>query len=466
MPKNRTARAVLGIAAFFLAGVSPPPGGSAAPRPAFGNRVFVEAVKRIRPSVVHIQVTPRRSGSGGLMDFFGQGPKKGSPFGLPPSGIHQNVGAGIVISEDGYILTNHHIVQNAESILVKLHTGEEFDATLSGVDEKSDLALLKVDAPDKLKAATLGDSDSVEVGEWVIAVGSPFGLSHSVSVGILSAKDRDLQQGPYDSYLQTDASINPGNSGGPLTNARGEVIGINTAIFSRGGIQKNMGVGFAVPINQAKAVIDDLRHRGYPIRGRLGVSVGRVPPDEGKKLGLPRLRGAKLAQVVRGGPAHKAGLRRGDVIVEFGGKTVVTWQSLPRIVARSKPKSDAEVKFYRDGALKELRVRLGSLPDRPKKSRKDFHPSLGMKIKAITPRLAKRFRLKTEEGLVIIRVKSGGPAERGGVRAGDLLLEVNHAPVATLSEFRKTLKLAEGDDSLLLLLRRRETDIFAAVRVR
>ena len=196
------------------------------------------------------------------------------------------------------------------------------------------------------------------------------------------------------------------------------------------------------------------------------MSVGRVPPDEGKKLGLPRLRGAKLAEVVRGGPAHKAGLRRGDVIVEFGGKTVVTWQSLPRIVARSKPKSEAEVKFYRGGTIRELRVRLGSLPDRPKKSSKDFHPSLGMKIESITPRLAKRFRLKAEEGLIITRVKSGGPAERGGVRAGDLLLEVNHAPVATLPEFRESLKRAKKEGSLLLLLRRRETDIFAAVRVR
>ncbi|MBT3821117.1 MAG: trypsin-like serine protease, partial [Nitrospinaceae bacterium] len=288
----------------------------AAPGAVFGDRTFIEAVKRIRPSVVHIRVTLRQSSSKGLMDIFDRGKSPSFDFGSPSASAQTSVGAGVIISKDGYILTNQHIVKNAEEIRVKLHSGEEFTAKLNGVDKKTDLALLKIPAKAKLTPAKLGNSDAVEVGEWVLAVGSPFGLSHSASVGIISAKGRDLRQGPYDSYIQTDAAINPGNSGGPLANSRGEVIGINTIIYTRGLASKNQGVGFAVPINQAKPVIDDLRHKGYPIRGRLGISINAVPSKMGKKLGLARLEGARLATVIRGGPADKAGLERGDVVIE------------------------------------------------------------------------------------------------------------------------------------------------------
>ncbi|MBT5369451.1 MAG: Do family serine endopeptidase [Nitrospinaceae bacterium] len=438
----------------------------AAPGAVFGDRTFIEAVKRIRPSVVHIRVTLRQSSSKGLMDIFDRGKSPSFDFGSPSASAQTSVGAGVIISKDGYILTNQHIVKNAEEIRVKLHSGEEFTAKLNGVDKKTDLALLKIPAKAKLTPAKLGNSDAVEVGEWVLAVGSPFGLSHSASVGIISAKGRDLRQGPYDSYIQTDAAINPGNSGGPLANSRGEVIGINTIIYTRGLASKNQGVGFAVPINQAKPVIDDLRHKGYPIRGRLGISINAVPSKMGKKLGLARLEGARLATVIRGGPADKAGLERGDVVIEFDGKRVITWQTLPRVVARARPGAEAEVKFYRGEALQSVRVRIGSRSERPEKTRAQISNILGLEIKEITPRLASRFALKLESGLIVVAVKSRGPAERGGIRAGDEVVEINHTTVKTVSEFRKILRSLEGEDSALLILRRRGSNLYAAIRFR
>lgn len=436
----------------------------AAPGVVFGDRTFIEAAKRVRPSVVHIRVTLRQSSSESLMDIFGRRKGPSFDFGSPSAGAQTSVGAGVIISKEGYILTNQHIVKNAEKIQVKLHTGEEFEAKLNGADAKTDLALLKIPAKVKLTPAKLGNSDTAEVGEWVLAMGSPFGLSHSASVGIISAKERDLHQGPYDSYIQTDAAINPGNSGGPLANSRGEVIGINTVIYTSGLASKNQGVGFAVPINQAKPVIDDLLHKGYPIRGRLGVSVGKVPSKTGKKLGLSRSEGARLATVIRGGPAHKAGLERGDIVIEFDGKRVITWQTLPRVVARARPGAEAEVKFYRAGALRTARVRIGSRPERPEKARTRISNALGLETKEITPRLASRFSLNVESGLVVVAVKSGGPAERGGVRAGDEVVEINHTAVKTVSAFQKIIRGLEGEGSALFLLRRRGSNLYAAVR--
>ncbi len=461
----RARRGFSGAAALFLLIMAPYADG--APTPAFGNRVIVEAVKRLRPSVVHIRVTRKSSSASGFTGFFGPKKKDGapsSPFGGFLSGNPAVTGSGFIVSEDGFILTNHHVIKNAEKIQVKLHDGTELKARVAGVDDKTDLALLKVESSQKLSPAPMGDSDTVEVGEWVIAIGSPYGLPHSVSAGIVSAVGRNLGQGPYDNYIQTDASINPGNSGGPLANSRGEVIGINTAIFTRGRRSRDIGLGFAIPINQAKAVIDDLRHKGYPIRGRLGVSVGEVPVEEGRKIGLGRYRGARLAHVVRGGPADKAGLRRGDVIVEFDKKTVVTWESLPRLVARARPEEEVEVKFYRGGKLETLRVRLGSRPETPKPTSNRSWNSLGMKVEAMTSRLASRFSLRFEKGLVVSSVKRGGPAERGGVHVGDQIKEINHIPVRTHSEFQKEMGRSRSGGSVLFLLRRRETEVFAAVR--
>jgi len=354
--------------ALLAAALWLPAASGAAPAHPFGNRTFIEAVKRLQPSVVHIRVKPRAEAGKTVFGFFGRGRKeKGLPRfdlgeGVPPGQF--NVGSGFFVSPDGYILTNHHVVKSADEIHVRLHDGKELPARLIGADEKTDLALIKVEAEELFVPAILGDSDTVEVGEWVFAIGSPFGLPRSVSVGVISAKGRNLGEGPYDDYLQTDASINPGSSGGPLGNSRGEVIGINTAIFSQGRRAWSLGIGFAIPVNQAKAVIDDLRHRGYPVRGRLGATLGKVPDEEARRLGLGRGRGARIVEVVRGGPAHRAGLRRGDVVTKFDGKDVVTWESLARLALNDssfqyEPETSAALGFgFRCGCLGLLHLEI------------------------------------------------------------------------------------------------------------
>ena len=377
------------------------------------------------------------------------------------------MGSGIIVSQEGHILTNHHVIKNAQEMMVKLHTGEEFPARLLGVDDKTDLALIKIRPTQKLQEASLGDSDTIDVGQWVIAIGSPFGLANSVSVGIISAKGRDLKEGPFDEYLQTDASINPGNSGGPLANTEGVVIGVNTAIFSSGSRAWSLGIGFAIPINQAKAVIDSLRHKGYPVRGRLGATISAVPRQEGKKLGLSRFAGAKLTQVTRGGPADRAGLRRGDVVVEFDGKSVSTWQSLARIVARTKPNSLVLIKYYREKRrLMRLYIRIGSRPEAPGPQKGTNDTDLGMKVEVLTPHLAARFGLPDEENkLVVSSILRGGKADLGGIRPGDEIEAVNHKPVKTMEEFQSIVNKSRLGGSLLFLLKRAGTNLFAALQI-
>ncbi len=469
MRSHLLAAALGGAALAAWAGFAPAPPARAAAAHPFGSRVFVEAVKRLRPSVVHIRVTPKNQGLS-FSSFFGRRRERQNPprfdFSEPDVGSRLNVGAGFIVSADGYILTSHHMVKDATDIQVRFADREELSARLIGVDDKTDLALLKVDAKKPLPSAPLGDSDALEAGEWVFAMGSPFGLSHSVSVGVISGLGRDLGEGPYDEYIQTDASINPGNSGGPLANSRGEVIGVNAAIFSRGRITRSLGVGFAIPINQAKAVIDDLRHKGYPVRGRMGVAIGEVPAEETRRLGLVRHQGARLEEVIRGGPAGQAGLRRGDVVVKFDGKDISTWESLPRLVARTRPGSEAEVEFYREGKRRTVRVRLGAKPEKRGASRSALDSPVGMKVEVLTSGLARRFGLPKAGGLVVSAIRRRGPAERAGVRPGDALLEVNHKPVRTLAEYRKELEGSRRAGAILFLLRRKGTNIFSALRLR
>ncbi|MEK6709325.1 MAG: trypsin-like peptidase domain-containing protein, partial [Nitrospinota bacterium] len=399
--------------------------------------------------------------------IFGPGRRReGFPFhGFEGPGGRLSVGSGIVVSEDGYILTNHHVIKEGTDPRVKLHGGEELPARLVGADEKTDLALLKVDPKAPLTPALFGDSDRMEVGEWVLAIGSPFGLPQSVSIGIISALHRNLGEGPYDDYLQTDATINPGNSGGPLANIRGEVIGINTAIFAQGRQTLGVGIGFAIPINQAKAVLDDLRHKGYPVRGRIGASLAEVPAEEARRLGISPRRGAKLAEVVRGGPAEQAGLKRGDVIVEFGGAEVLSWEVLSRMVARARPESEVEVKYRRGAGQGAARIRIGASPEAPSAAKASPADPLGMKVEAITPSLAQRYGLPEGPGLVVTSLSGDGPARQGGVAVGDQLVEVNHQPVRTLADFQRSVHKTGPDGHVLLLLRRQETNFFAAIRV-
>ena len=466
--RSRHIGAHLCLLSTFLLFAAPTAAATAHP---FGSHLIINAVKKLQPSVVHIRVKPRGTEGNPLLNLFGRGRRKDNPpkfdQGDAPFSGHYNVGAGIIVSKEGHILTNHHVIKNAQEIMVKLHRGEEFSARLLGVDSKTDLALLKIESTKKLQEASLGDSDKIDVGQWVLAIGSPFGLANSVSVGIISAKGRDLKEGPFDEYLQTDASINPGNSGGPLANAEGVVIGINTAIFSSGSRAWSLGIGFAIPINQAKAVIDSLRHKGYPVRGRLGVTIAAVPRQEGKTLGLTRFEGAKLTEVIRGGPAHRAGLRRGDVVVELDGKSISTWQSLPRIVARTKPDSLVLVKYYREKRIASAYIRIGSRSEAPHSQKTTRDPQMGMKVEALTPHLAQRFGLPyAENKLVVSSILRGGIAERSGIRPGDRIEEVNHRPVKTIEEFRSAIDESRLDGSALLLLKRKDINLFAALHIK
>ena len=323
---------------------------------------FAPMVEVVKPAVVNISTTQAVRGRGPdpLREFlerhFGEG--------LPPEEPRRSLGSGFIIEPDGYVLTNNHVIENAQTIMVRLSDEEEHPARVVGRDVRTDLALLKISGPGKLAAARLGDSDGLRVGDWVVAIGNSFGLEHTVTAGIVSAKGRVIGAGPYDDFIQTDAAINPGNSGGPLFNARGEVVGINSAIFSRSG--GSIGIGFAIPINLAKELIPQLKSKGRVSRGWIGVSAAAVTPEMAKSLGATARRGALVGEVVPGGPAARAGVQAGDVIVGFQGKPLRRADELPRLAARSAVGSEVELTHLRGGKELTVKFRLGELPDPPR----------------------------------------------------------------------------------------------------
>lgn len=335
------------------AAMAAPPGG----RP----DSFADIADAVKPAVVNIatlQATrPGPRGADPVREFleryFGQS--------LPPEEPRQSLGSGVIVDPDGLILTNNHVVENAQMIMVRLSEDEEYEARVVGKDPPTDLALLKVDARRRLPASRLGDSDALRVGDWVLAIGSPFGLEQTVTAGIVSAKGRVIGAGPYDDFIQTDAAVNPGNSGGPLVNTRGEVVGINSAIFSESG--GSVGIGFAIPINLAKELVPRLKANGRVARGWLGVAIAPVSAEFAKKLGRAR-EGALVTEVVPTGPAARSGVRAGDVIVAFGRTAVRRAGDLPRLAARAPVGSEVELTVVRDGREQTVKVRLGELPER------------------------------------------------------------------------------------------------------
>jgi serine protease Do len=333
--------------------------GEAALPPAL--RVWVDLAKAAKPAVVNVSTTQRAQARGPLSDeffrrFFEQGPRDGTPRG------RQSLGSGVIASSEGYIVTNFHVVRGADAIVVRLADQSEFPAKLVGSDAKSDLALLKIDARG-LPAMPFGDSDRLEVGEPVMAIGNPFGLDQTVTTGIVSAKERFIGSGPYDDFIQTDASVNPGNSGGALVDTRGALVGINTAIFSQTG--GSVGIGFAIPVNIAKEVLGQLRATGKVVRGYLGVAVTPVTPDAGKSANLPARRGALVAEVVPGSPAAGAGIKPGDVVVRFNGDEVQDPHDLTRRVAGTPPGQQVKLELARSNGTVTVAPRLSVLKDAP-----------------------------------------------------------------------------------------------------
>lgn len=414
---------------------------------------FVELSKRLKPTVVNIRTTkniklraanPFR-GNDPFNDLFGQFFGQQAP---QQPRKQQGMGTGFIISADGYILTNNHVANGADEIMVKLSDGREIKAELKGQDDKLDLALLKISDKVALPFAELGDSDALEVGEWVMAIGNPFGLAHTVTAGIVSAKGRVIGSGPYDDYIQTDASINPGNSGGPLFSSSGKVIGINTAIIAGG-----QGIGFAIPINMAKSVAEQLKATGKVVRGYLGVNFDKLNPKLAKSLGLASDKGVIVTNVEKGSPADKAGLKIEDVIIQFDGKAVNSETDLPKVVAGTPVGKQVQIVVFRKAKRLELSAtvvqgRSGSGVGEPATA------SIGISVREMTPELARQLGLKDAKGLVVSEIKPGSSAEEAGMVRGDLVLEFNGQPVDSLEGFAAlAAKVAKGEVVRLLLRR-------------
>jgi serine protease Do len=374
----------------------------------------------------------------------------------------RSLGSGFIINREGYIVTNNHVVENASDIKVSLSDKEEFDAKVVGRDPKTDVALIKIEAKKELSAAPLGDSGKLRVGEWVMAIGNPFGLGHTVTTGIVSAKGRIIGAGPYDDFIQTDASINPGNSGGPLFNMNGEVVGINTAIVASG-----QGIGFAIPINVAKDLLVSLREKGRVVRGWLGVQVQRITPELAKSFGLDRERGALVADVMPDTPASKAGVERGDVIIEFNGRKIEEMNDLPRVVASTPPNTDVPLKILRKGQEKIVQVRVAELKEeqRVAEGGGTLEENLGLTVQELTPEIARNLGVSESKGVVVTNVDDGSPADEAGLRRGDVILEVNQKKIQSVQDYRAALGRVGGPDSLLLLVRRGNNVLYVALKM-
>ena len=379
--------------------------------------------------------------------FFGQRPEQEMK--------QTSLGSGVVVSEDGYILTNNHVVADADEILVTLSDKKKYEAKIIGRDPKTDLALIKIKTENTIPFAKLGDSDKLMVGDWVVAIGNPFGFGSTVTAGIVSAKGRVIGAGPYDNFIQTDASINPGNSGGPLFNLDGEVIGINTAIVSQSG--GNVGIGFAIPVNMAKSVMPQLKERGKVIRGWLGVSIQAVTQEIKEKFDLKTEEGALIAEVTKGSPADEGGLKMGDVIVVFDGKKVKAMKNLPSIVAETPVGKEVEILVIRKGKEKKLTVRVGELKEEAKRAATipAIEEDFGLSVQELTPELAESLGLKGEKGVVISGIKNGSPASEAGLQRGDLVQEIEHESVESMDDYKRIMKESSSKKQILLVVKHR-----------
>jgi len=444
---------------------------ASAPAPAVSQGLpdFATLAKRVGPSVVNVSTTQVRKAAADTPSPFDSDDPMSQFWqrffgGRMPRGGSQRqtgLGSGFIIDRNGTILTNYHVVDGAQKISVTLSDGKTYDAKVIGKDQKTDIAVIKIDAGQDLPAVTFGDSDRLEVGEWVMAIGNPFGLDHTVTSGIVSAKGRQIGQGPYDNFIQTDASINPGNSGGPLINLRGEVVGITTAIYSQSG--GNIGIGFAIPTNSVKELLPQLKDKGRVVRGYLGTTVQKITPEIADSMGLKQQRGALVADVMRGSPAERAGIKTGDIITEFNSKEVKDSAELPALVARVAPGTTASIKVLRDGKEISLPITVGEMKDTEVATAGE-EGDLGLAVQPLTPEVAQSMGLNRAEGLVITEVKPGSAADDAGLREGDVITEVNRRPVKTLADYNREMARSNKGQSVLFLVRRGDSSVFLALK--
>ncbi|MBI4644400.1 MAG: DegQ family serine endoprotease [Deltaproteobacteria bacterium] len=438
--------------------IATPQGAIATPASRPGS--FSELAEKLSPTVVNIKVVkveklafnrPEMEIPDGpfgdlFKRFFQEMPQ------APESRRTQGAGSGVIISKDGYILTNNHVVEGAKEVTVTFANQQEYKARVVGRDPKTDLAVLKVESKESFPAVTMGDSDQLQVGDWVVAIGNPFGLNNTVTSGIVSAKGRVIGAGPYDDFIQTDASINPGNSGGPLINMKGELVGINTAIIPNG-----QGIGFAIPVNTAKPLVPQLISTGEVTRGYLGVNIQSITPELAKAFKLRDRKGALVADVVSGGPADKGGIKRGDVIIAYNGKVVEDSHHLPALVAATPVTQEATVTILRNGQEQKLSMKVGQLPGDKTVCEKPVHPTAGkwgLQLGDVNPQIAQRFHLKEEKGVVVAEIEPGSRAAEAGMQRGDLILEVNRQPVGSVKDVLENIDRSKDKDHLLLLVQR------------
>ena len=428
---------------------------------------FAAIADAIKPAVININTFAR----GGLQgrtpfeEFFGEEFYRRF-FGEVPERIPQrSLGSGVIVDPTGIALTNAHVVERATEIEVVTLDGGKHKAKVIGVDKKTDLAVLKLDdGKATFKYARLGDSDRMQVGDWVLAVGSPFGLQATVTAGIISAKARQLDQGPFDDFLQTDAAINPGNSGGPLVNMQGEVVGINTAIVAGGS-----GIGFAIPSNMARKIYTELRDKGRVTRGWLGVSIQQLTPELARSFGARESKGVLINEVVPDSPAAKAGLKPGDILLEFEGRPMEASSDLQRAVGFFSPEHVAKVKVWRDQGEKILEIKVGQAPEerqaqQPRPGAK-ARSMLGLEVRPVTPDIARQLNLRSTDGVVVVRVEDGSAAAEAGVQRGDVIKQVNGQTVRTIPDFERLTRDVKEGDPLTVLLQRGQMSLYVAFRV-
>ena len=431
------------------------------------GQAFVEVAKKVQPSVVNI--TTEKTITMKPWDRFGEDFFKGSPFedffrGFGPrekgKEYHQKQrsgGSGVIVDKEGYILTNNHVIEGADKVKVRLHDGREFTATMKGQDSRTDLAVLHIKAKD-LPLATLGDSDKLDVGEWAIAIGSPFGLEHTVTVGVISAKGRSgLGTGTYEDFIQTDASINPGNSGGPLINIDGEVIGINAMI-----IQPGTGIGFAIPINMAKQILNDLIKTGKVVRPWLGISVQDLTPEMMEHFKIKEKEGVLVGQVYSGTGAEKAGLASGDIIKSVDDKPVKNVNELVKEIQKKKVGQNVKLNILRDGKPMTFEITTSAMPDKAElQKERESEEKLGARVQELTPQLAARYQISgIKHGVVVISVEDGSLADEIGLQEGDVILEINRKKIDKMKDFEKAMKDVNLEKGILFHIHRKGSSFY------
>ncbi|MDO5090066.1 MAG: DegQ family serine endoprotease [Cardiobacteriaceae bacterium] len=427
---------------------------------------FTALVEKTKDAVVSIEVESKvtlRRQPDIFEQFFGIPDLYGSPFhDAPREHIRQGAGSGFIIDGNGYILTNAHVVDNASTVTVRLIDNREYQAEVIGVDERTDVALVKIDAKE-LPVATLGDSDTVQVGDWVLAIGSPFGFSHTATKGIVSALGRSLPEGTYVPFIQTDAAVNPGNSGGPLFNSKGEVIGINSQIYSRSGAFN--GLAFAIPMNVAKNIADQLKDGGKIQRGFLGIGLQHVDQKLAKSFGMDTPRGALVTQVMKDSPAEKAGVKAGDVVLSFNGKPINKAQDLPPLVAISAIDKDAELNILRDGKEMTLKVRIGNLDDAGTiaATGSDKASAWGMQLKGLSSEERSALNFHDDGGVLIAKIAPKSAAEDSGLKAGDIILAIGGQPVKDAGDVTDILRKAPKNRPVPVLVYRNGNTVFLAL---